>query len=71
MLINYHQSNLYKYLVIFAQLFVVSGVVFAYGFGVILTKAGLSEQILWRVIFGFDAITILVVIIACLIGIIP
>lgn len=56
---------------VFTQLFVVFGVVFAYGFGVILTKAGLPDEIIWRIMFGFNIITILTVFLNCLFKVIP
>ncbi len=55
----------------FAQLFVVFGIVFAYGFGVIMTKCGLSEEILWRIVYGFSSITILIVIFCCILKVVP
>ncbi len=56
---------------VYTQLFAMFGVVVAYGLGTILTKAGVSDQIMWRVMFGFDIITISFVIINCLLRVIP
>lgn len=52
-------------------MFVVSGVVFAYGFGIVLTKSGVPDYIMWRIMFAFNGVFILTVIISCLTGFIP
>ncbi len=56
---------------VFAQLFVVFGVVFAYLLGIILTKSGVPEEIMWRIMFGFNYVTIITVILNCIFGVIP
>jgi hypothetical protein len=47
------------------------GVVLAFALGIILTKAGVPPKIMWRIMFGFDIITIIYGIVNCLIGYIP
>ena len=56
---------------VYTQLFAMFGVVFAFGLGIILTKAGFEDQIMWRIMFGLDILTILFVIAKCFLGVIP
>jgi hypothetical protein len=56
---------------VYTQLFAMFGVVVAYGLGTILTKAGVSMHIMWRIMFGLDILTISFVIINCILGVIP
>ncbi len=56
---------------VFNQLFFVSGVLFAYSLGTILTKSGVPDHIKWRVMFGVNIIVILYLLCNCLFGFIP
>ncbi len=46
------------------------GVVVAYGLGTILTKTGVSDAVMWRIMFGFDILTISFVIVNIILGVI-
>jgi len=56
---------------VFNQLFFVSGVLFAYTLGTILSKSEVDDHFMWRGMFGFNIVMILFVLLNCLFGIIP
>ncbi len=56
---------------VYTQLFAMFGVVFAFGMGIILAKAGVNDQVMWRIMFGLDILSISFVIFNCFIGFIP
>lgn len=56
---------------VYTQLFAMFGVVVAFGLGIILTKCGVEDQIMWRIMFGLDILTISFVIVNCFLGVIP
>lgn len=56
---------------VFNQLFFVSGILFAYVLGAIITKSGIPDHIKWRLMFGFNILVILYLLLNCLFGFIP
>lgn len=56
---------------VFNQLFFVSGILFAYTLGMILTKSKVDDRFLWRGMFGFNFVMIVFILFNCLVGIVP
>lgn len=56
---------------VYNQLFFVSGIFFAYVYGTILTKSGVPDHIKWRLVFGFNFVTLMILFINCVFGFLP
>jgi hypothetical protein len=56
---------------VFNQLFFVSGILFAYLLGIVITKIGVPDYMKWRLMFGLNFVVLLFLLLNCLLGIIP
>lgn len=56
---------------VFNQLFFVSGILFAYLLGIVITKIGVPDYMKWRLMFGLNFVVLLFLLLNCLFGIIP
>lgn len=56
---------------VFNQLFFVSGILFAYLLGIVITKIGVPDYMKWRLMFGLNFVVLLFLLSNCLLGIIP
>lgn len=56
---------------VYTQLFAMFGVVVSFGLSVVMTKAGVAYEVIWRIMFSYDIIPILVIVINIMLGVIP